>query len=177
MKNFTLLAFVILISVILLVKYGSRPHVYQPTDREKVLQADTARQGKVIQLLKLEVKSFHARALKAEEALIKPKAERKELKKELAQDKTVKDSVKTLVKLDVNADSVIVKQDTLISVLKKVDLFQDSIINHLEVKVKDVTQLDEIHLKELKKERRRSFWHQVKDIALPVLALLVGLLI
>lgn len=184
MKYATLIAFILLfVSVIALVRYCSNDREYAPTEREKSLQADTARQNKTIALLNLEVKSFHARAIKAEQALNKPKENRKKLKSLVSEDSlkmfldrmansgTVNDYIKKhgafqigkLIELDANADSVIEKQDTLILDLKKENLFQDSTINHLEAKVRDVSGLDTIHFQALLKEKKRNFWHKVKD--------------
>ncbi len=171
----SLLIFIALLAALFTVKNCRQERIEDP--HIKQLQADTAKLGKEVQILKLETKSLYARAVKAEQALYKPKEERKGLKQKLAEDKTVKDSVETLVKLDKKSDEVIERQDTVIQVLERVKLFQDSTINHLEAKVNGVKELDEIHLSELNKERRRSFWHRVKDITLPVLALILGFLI
>ncbi len=171
------------------MKYCSEPRDY--TALEKRLQADTAIQNKKIQLLKLEAKSFHARALRAENEVITLKDERVKLKEKVRQkveqvnklplpDSSkikVSDLINIFEELDSASDKTIEKQDTAIKYFKKTILFKDSIINHLQIKLKDVTGLDSLHVDLLNQVTRRNTWHKIKDWLLPIGALILGILI
>lgn len=174
MKPYLLIALICFVAGAVLV-YSCENKVKEDLRIAK-LQADTARQVKIIRSLQFKADSTYSQAIKAEEANIKPKEERKELKKELPKSKTLKDSANILLKLEKNAYEIIERQDTVIDDLKKVKLFQDSTINHLETKVKDVGEMNAIHLKEYIKEKRKNFWNKVLMIALPVVAFILGLM-
>lgn len=182
---------ILIISVIFACKCqkGDDPRIAQ-------LQADTARQGKEIRRLRIDADSSYNRAIETEEANKKPKEERQQLKRQLPKDSlksfldalaksgTIQDYIKkngaliigNLISRDKKADEIIANDSSEIKDLKTVKLFQDSTINHLEAKVKDVGEMNEIHLKEYLKEKTKNLWNKVLMIALPIVTFILGLM-
>ena len=180
------LGFAIAIVCVIFVSKCHQEPDYHPAIIDR-LKKDLADRDRDISLLENTRKILELRVIESEKVATRAQDEAAGLKlhrKVLKEKKpsSERDSLVKYIRLDLNCDSLISKLETADSALTVAnkqlhmkDSVNDKIISNLEIKVRDITEMDSTHVSLLKEAIKHRSWDKVKMWLIAIGGLLIGL--